>query len=103
MAIAPDVRTGIGAVLGRSGDPILAPFPGKIDDVRTYNRVLSAEEIYRLYREKVDEIRGRAQNGTRDREGKVCRMIIPAVRTGCRFDFADSLRAQFGRATEDPS
>lgn len=51
MAIAPDVRTGIGAVLGRSGDPILAPFLGKIDDVRIYNRALSAEEIFRLYRE----------------------------------------------------
>jgi hypothetical protein len=51
MAVAPDVRTGLGAVLGRSGDPILALFMGKIDDVRIYNRALTAEEIYRLYRE----------------------------------------------------
>jgi hypothetical protein len=48
MASSPNVRTGIGAVLGRSGDPLLAPFLGMIDDVKIYDRALTIDEIYRL-------------------------------------------------------
>jgi len=49
MKTSPNTRTGIGAVIGRSGDPIISHFNGFIDEVRIYNRALSAEEIKSHY------------------------------------------------------
>lgn len=49
MASSPNTVTGLGATIGRSGDPQVSLFNGLIDDVRIYRRALSAGEISALY------------------------------------------------------
>jgi hypothetical protein len=46
---SPNTRTGIGGILGRTGDPAIHMFNGGIDDVRFYNRALTQHEIQALY------------------------------------------------------
>lgn len=49
IKISPSTRTGIGAAIGRSGDPSISHFCGAIDEVMIWNRALSPEEVKRLY------------------------------------------------------
>lgn len=49
VKVSPSTRTGIGAAIGRSGDPIISHFCGVIDEVMIWNRALSPDEVKRLY------------------------------------------------------
>ena len=49
MMSSPNTRTGIGATIGRAGDSQVSLFNGAVDDVRLYNRALSASEALLLF------------------------------------------------------
>lgn len=55
---SPNNQVGIGAVLGRSGDAISAPFNGKIDEVKIYNAALTASEIKLDYNHGATQVLG---------------------------------------------
>lgn len=52
MRRSPNTRTGIGATLGRPGDPAISFFVGTIDDLRFYDRALTQQDIQTLYAEE---------------------------------------------------